>query len=85
VSKFILKKTYIDMKLTVEDYFDGVTNEKKIERKVIFSDNANIITREVKETRNTIEEITEKEYKDKIKKAHNKKAKTVSFKEVEKE
>jgi|TARA_R110000796_G_scaffold224122_1_gene340419 hypothetical protein len=73
------------MKLTVEDYFDGVTNEKKIERKVIFSDNANIITREVKETRNTIEEITEKEYKDKIKKAHNKKAKTVSFKEVEKE
>ncbi len=85
MSKFILKKTYIDMKLTVEDYFDGVTNEKKIERKVIFSDNANIITREVKETRNTIEEITEKEYKDKIKKAHNKKAKTVSFKEVEKE
>ena len=85
MSKFILKKTYIDMKLTVEDYFDGVTNEKKIERKVIFSDNANIITREVKETRNTIEEITEKEYKDKIKKASNKKAKTVSFKEVEKE
>jgi hypothetical protein len=32
-----------------------------------------------------IEEITEKEYKDKIKKAHNKKAKSVSFKEVDKE
>ena len=85
MTKFILKKTYIDMNLTVEDYFDDVTNEKKIQTKIIFSDNANIITREVKETRSTIEEITEKEYKDKIKKAHNKKAKSVSFKEVDKE
>ena len=56
------------MHLTVEDYFDDVTNEKKIQNKIIFSDNANIITREVKETRSTIEEITEKEYKDKINK-----------------
>jgi hypothetical protein len=39
------------MNLTVEDYFDDVTNEKKIQKKIIFSDNANIITREVKETR----------------------------------
>ena len=51
----------------------------KLKQKIKFTDNATIVSRDVKETRNTIEEITEKEYNKKI---GNKKNTTIKLSEV---
>ena len=66
MSKFYLKKSYVNAHICVDDYHENVKNEEKLKQKIKFTDNATIVSRDVKETRSTIEEITEKEYNKKI-------------------
>ena len=73
MSKFYLKKSYVNVHICVDDYHENVKNEDKLKQKIKFTDNATIVTR------NTIEEITEKEYNKKI---GNKKNTTVKLSEV---
>ena len=84
MTKFILKKSYVNLDLQIEDYFEDVKNEDKLKDKIIFSDNASIISKEAKYTRATIEEIDEKTYKAKLKKI-SEKNKTVTTKDIKKD
>lgn len=84
MTKFILKKSYVNLDLQIEDYFEDVKDEDKLKDKIIFSDNASIISKEVKYTRATIEEIDEKTYKAKLKKI-SEKNKTVTTKDIKKD
>ena len=68
MSKFYLKKSYISVNVCVNDYHINVTNENKLIQKIKFTDNATIVSKDVKETRSTIEEISEKEYNNKVSK-----------------
>ena len=68
MSKFYLKKCYVNVHICIEDYHPDVKHEEKLKQKIKFTDNATIISKDVKESRNTIEEITEKEYNKKINK-----------------
>lgn len=79
MSKFYLKKSYVNVHICVDDYHENVKNEEKLKQKIKFTDNATIVSRDVKETRSTIEEITEKDYSKKI---GNKKNTTVKLSEV---
>jgi hypothetical protein len=85
MSKFYLKKTYINLDMTIDDCFENVTDEIKLQKKVQFTPNSYISKRDVKLIRSTIEEITEKDYKETIKKANNKKNKTISASEIKKD
>lgn len=84
MTKFILKKSYVNLDLQIEDYFQDVKDEDKLKDKIIFSDNASIISKEAKYTRATIEEIDEKTYKAKLKKI-SEKNKTVTTKDIKKD
>ncbi len=84
MTKFILKKSYVSLDLQIEDYFEDVKDEEKLKKKIEFSDNAFIVSKQAKETRATIEEIDEKTFKNKIKKA-TEKNKTVSTKDIKKD
>jgi hypothetical protein len=84
MTKFILKKSYVNLDLQIEDYFEDVKDEDKLKDKIIFSDNASIISKEAKYTRATIEEIDEKTYKAKLKKI-SEKNKTVTTKDIKKD
>ena len=80
MSKFYLKKSYINMNVCVEDYHPNIKHEEKLKLKVKFTDNATIINKDVKQTRSTIEEIEEKEYEKKIKGKKNTIVKLVDVK-----
>ena len=84
MTKFILKKSYVNLDLQIEDVFENVKDEDKLKDKIIFSDNASIISKEAKYTRATIEEIDEKTYKAKLKKI-SEKNKTVTTKDIKKD
>lgn len=84
MTKFILKKSYINLDLEIEDYFEDVKDEEKLKKKIEFSENAFISNKEVKYTRATIEEIDDKTYKNQIKKA-TEKNKTVTTKDIKKD
>ena len=84
MTKFILKKSYVNLDLEIEDYFQDVKDEDKLKDKIIFSDNASIISKEAKYTRATIEEIDEKTYKAKLKKIYEQN-KTVTTKDIKKD
>lgn len=84
MTKFILKKSYVNLDLQIEDYFEDVKDEDKLKDKIIFSDYASIISKEAKYTRATIEEIDEKTYKAKLKKI-SEKNKTVTTKDIKKD
>ena len=84
MTKFILKKSYVNLDLEIEDYFQDVKDEDKLKDKIIFSDNASIISKEAKYTRATIEEIDEKTYKAKLKKI-SEKNKRVTTKDIKKD
>ena len=66
MNKFYLKKTYVTIHMCIDDYHPDVKHEEKLKHKLKFTDNATISSKDVKESRNTIEEITEKEYEKKI-------------------
>jgi hypothetical protein len=84
MTKFILKKSYVNLDLQIEDYFEDVKDENKLKNKINFSENAIIVSKEVKQTRATIEEIDEKSFKEKIKNV-NSKNKTVTTKDIKKD
>lgn len=84
MSKFILKKSYISLDLMIEDYYQDVKNLDKLQKKIEFSDNAMITSKDVRQTRATIEEIDEKTFKEKIKKI-SEKNKTVTTKDIQKD
>ena len=87
MSKFILKKTYINLNMCIEDYYEDVKDETKLKNKITFTDNALIISKDVKKTRATIEEINEKTFKQKIQNSNSKSKKnnTVSTQNIEKD
>jgi len=84
MTKFILKKSYVNLDLQIEDYFEDVKDENKLKNKINFSEKAIIVSKEVKQTRATIEEIDEKSFKEKIKNV-NRKNKTVTTKDIKKD
>lgn len=84
MSKFILKKSYVNLDLEIDDYFEDVKDEEKLKNKIEFSDNATIVSKDVKQTRATIEEIDEKTFKNKTKKI-SEKNKTVTTKDIKKD
>ena len=81
-NKYFLKKSWVNVDVCVEDYHNSGTTLKDLE-KLNWSPYSNIISREVKKTRHTIEEIDEKTYKDKVEKSNglSSKEKTVSVKD----
>ena len=68
-NKYFLKKSWVNVDVCVEDYYNSGTTLKDLE-KLNWSPYSNIISREVKTTRHTIEEIDEKTYKEKVKKSN---------------
>ena len=68
-NKYFLKKSWVNVDVCVEDYHNSGTTLKDLE-KLNWSPYSNIISREVKKTRHTIEEIDEKTYKEKVKKSN---------------
>jgi len=85
MSKFYLKKSYVNLDMTLEDCFDNITDENKLKKKLQFTPNVFISNKDVKLIRSTIEEITEKQYQEQIKKANNKKNKSISLNEIKKD
>ena len=81
-NKYFLKKSWVNVDVCVEDYYNSGTTLKDLE-KLNWSPYSNIISREVKTTRHTIEEIDEKTYKNKVEKSNglSSKEKTVSVKD----
>ena len=81
-NKYFLKKSWVNVDVCVEDYYNSGTTLKDLE-KLNWSPYSNIISREVKKTRHTIEEIDEKTYKEKVEKSNglSSKEKTVSVKD----
>ena len=68
-NKYFLKKSWVNVDVCVEDYHNSGTTLKDLE-KLNWSPYSNIISREVKTTRHTIEEIDEKTYKEKVEKSN---------------
>ena len=85
MSRFYLKKTYVNVDMEIQDCFDNVTDESKIQKKVQFTSNAIIAERNVKFIRSTVEEINEKKYKEQVKKSNSKKNKSISTSEIKKD
>ena len=81
-NKYFLKKSWVNVDVCVEDYYNSGTTLKDLE-KLNWSPYSNIISREVKTTRHTIEEIDEKTYKEKVEKSNglSSEAKAVSVKD----
>ena len=81
-NKYFLKKSWVNVDVCVEDYFNSGTTLQDLE-KLNWSPYSNIISREVKKTRHTIEEIDEKTYKEKVEKSNglSSEAKAVSVKD----
>jgi len=69
-NKFFLKKTWVNVDVCVEDYFNSGTTLQDLE-KLKWSPYSNIINRDVKETRSTVEEIDEETFKNKIQKSNS--------------
>ena len=68
-NKYFLKKSWVNVDVCVEDYYNSGTTLKDLE-KLNWSPYSNIISREVKKTRHTIEEIDEQTYKEKVEKSN---------------
>ena len=47
MSKNYLKKSYLDLNITVEDYFKDIDNENKLKGKLKFTDYATITNKNV--------------------------------------
>ena len=76
-NKYFLKKSWVNVDVCVEDYHNSGTTLKDLE-KLNWSPYSNIISREVKKTRHTIEEIDEKTYKEKVEKSNGLSSETKS-------
>ena len=80
-NKFFLKKSWVNVDVCIEDYYNSGTTLEQAKEKLDWSAHSNIIGKEVKWNRNTVEEIDEETYKNKIKKSNSKSIedKTVSL------
>ena len=71
-NKFFLKKSWVNVDVCIEDYYNSGTTLEQAKEKLDWSPYSNIIGKEVKWKRNTVEEIDEETYKNKIKKSNSK-------------
>ena len=68
-NKYFLKKSWVNVDVCIEDYHNSGTTLEDLQ-KIKWSPYSNIISREVKKTRHTVEEIDEKTYKEKVEKSN---------------
>ena len=82
-NKFFLKKSWINVDMCIEDVYNSGTERHEAKRNLNWSPYSAIVGKEVKFQRNTIEEIDEETYKNKIKKSNgeNFETKRVSLKD----
>ncbi len=71
-NKFFLKKSWINLDVCVEDYYNSGTTLEQAKEKLNWSPYSTIVGRTAKVSRHTVEEIDEETYKDKIKKSNGK-------------
>ena len=71
-NKFFLKKSWINVDMCIEDVYNSGTERHEAKRNLNWSPYSNIVGKEVKVHRNTVEEIDEETYKNKIKKSNSK-------------
>ena len=83
MSKFFLKKSWVNLDMCIEDYYNSGTTIEEVRENLNWSPYSNIVGQQVKLSRHTIEEIDEETYKNKIKKSNspNSTKKTVSLKD----
>ena len=83
MSKFFLKKSWVNLDMCIEDYYNSGTTNEEVREKLNWSPYSNIVGQQVKLSRHTIEEIDEETYKNKIKKSNSPDStkKTVSLKD----
>ena len=83
MSKFFLKKSWVNLDMCIEDYYNSGTTIEEVREKLNWSQYSNIVGQQVKLSRHTIEEIDEETYKNKIKKSNSPDStkKTVSLKD----
>ena len=82
-NKFFLKKSWVNVDVCVEDYYNSGTTLEQVKENLKWSPYSNIVSRDVKLTRHTVEEINEETYKEKVKKSNglSSEAKAVSVKD----
>ena len=82
-NKFFLKKSWVNVDVCVEDYYNSGTTIYQAKENLNWSPYSKIVSRDVKLARHTVEEIDEETYKDKVKKSNStsSKEKTVSIKD----
>ena len=82
-NKFFMKKSWVNVDMCIEDYYNSGTVLSQAKENLNWSPYSNIIGKEVKFQRITVEEIDEETYKNKIKKSNgeNIETKRVSLKD----
>lgn len=70
-SKFFLKKSWVTVNVCVEDYYNSGSTLEDVKENLNWSKYSNIIEREAKVNRHTVEEIDEETYKNKIEKSNS--------------
>ena len=82
-NKFFLKKSWVNVDVCVEDYYNSGTTIEQVKENLKWSPYSNIVSRDVKLTRHTVEEINEETYKEKVRKSNglSSKEKAVSVKD----
>ena len=71
-NKFFLKKSWINLDVCVEDYYNSGTTLEQAKENLNWSPYSTIVGRTAKLSRHTVEEIDEETYKTKIKKSNSK-------------
>ena len=81
-----MKNSWVNVDMCSADYYNSGTTFEQAKENLNWSPYSNIIGKEVKFQRNTVEEIDEETYKNKIKKSNSTDAneKTVSIKDCKK-
>ena len=69
-NKFFMKKSWVNVDMCIEDYYNSGTVLSQAKENLNWSPYSNIIGKEVKFQRNTVEEIDEETYKNKFKKSN---------------
>ena len=82
-NKFFMKKSWVNVDMCIEDYYNSGTVLSQAKENLNWSPYSNIIGKEVKFQRNTVEEIDEETYNNKVKKSNgeNIETKRVSLKD----
>ena len=69
-NKFFMKKSWVNVDMCIEDYYNSGTTLPQAKGNLNWSPYSNIIGKEVKFQMNTVEEIDEETYKNKVKKSN---------------